>query len=73
MREPFGKMRAWLEYHPKGRNFASKNNSDVRRGGGGKDKMKPCSPRRIFCLLFCIKATKRSDLMNSLINKFNDE
>jgi hypothetical protein len=27
MREPFGKMRAWLEYHPKGRNFASKNNS----------------------------------------------
>jgi len=45
----------------------------VRRGGGGKDKMKPCSPRRIFCLLFCIKATKRSDLMNSLINKFNDE
>ena len=41
MREPFGKMRAWLEYHPKGRNFASKNNSDVRRGGGGKDKMKP--------------------------------
>ena len=48
MREPFGKMRAWLEYHPKGRNFASKNNSDLRRGGGGKDKMKPCSPRRIF-------------------------
>jgi len=45
----------------------------VRRGGGGKDKMKPCSPRRIFCLLFCIKATKRSNLMNSLINKFIDE
>jgi hypothetical protein len=31
MREPFGKMRAWLEYRPKGRNFASKNNSDRRR------------------------------------------
>jgi hypothetical protein len=41
MREPFGKMRVWLEYHPKGRNFASENNSDLRRGGGGKDKMKP--------------------------------
>jgi hypothetical protein len=39
-KQPFGKMRAWLEYHPKGRNFASENNSD-RRGGGGKDKMKP--------------------------------
>jgi hypothetical protein len=37
MREPFGKMRALLEYHPKGRNFASENNSDK----GGKDKMKP--------------------------------
>jgi hypothetical protein len=24
---------------------------------GGKDKMKPCSPRRIFCLLFLIKPT----------------
>jgi hypothetical protein len=30
-----------LEDHPKGRNFARKNNSDLRRGGGGKDKMKP--------------------------------
>jgi hypothetical protein len=41
MREPFGKLRAWLENHPKGRNFASENNSDLRRGGGGKDKMEP--------------------------------
>jgi hypothetical protein len=31
MREPFGKMRARLEYHPKGRNFANENNSDRRR------------------------------------------
>jgi hypothetical protein len=31
MREPFGKMRAWLEYRPKGRNFANENNSDRRR------------------------------------------
>jgi hypothetical protein len=37
MREPFGKLRACLENHPKGRNFASENNSDK----GGKDKMKP--------------------------------
>ena len=73
MREPFGKMRVWLEYHPKGRNFASENNSDLRRGGGGKDKMKPCSPRRISCLLLCFKTTKRSALKNSLMNKFNDE
>jgi hypothetical protein len=37
MREPSGKLRAWLENHPKGRNFASENNSDK----GGKVKMKP--------------------------------
>jgi len=32
---------------------------------GGKDKMEPCSPRRISCLLLCFKTTKRSDLMNT--------
>ncbi len=32
---------------------------------GGKDKMKPCSPRRISCLLLCFKTTKRSDFMNT--------
>jgi hypothetical protein len=49
-----------------GRNFAIKNNSDVRRGGGGKDKMEPCSPLRISCLLLCFQTTKRSELMNTL-------
>jgi hypothetical protein len=34
-------MKARFEYHPKGRNFASENNSNIRRSGGGKDKMKP--------------------------------
>jgi len=31
MREHFGKISAWLEHQPKGRNFARKNNSDERR------------------------------------------
>ena len=49
--------------------FASENNSDLRRGGGGKDKMKPCSPRRIFCLLFLIKQKKWMGLGKAQLKK----
>jgi hypothetical protein len=45
--------------------FANKNNSYLRCGGG-KVKLKPCSPRRISYLLLCFKNTKCSDIMNSL-------
>jgi len=62
MRKPSGKIKAWLEYHPKGGTFASENNSDERNRQ---------NEALIFLLAFCINTTHQSVIKNTLEKYFS--